>query len=88
MDIVEDCGRSISPYVDIGQIEGAFIFGIGFVTSEKVKYNSETGQRLSNGTWVTKIINIFSMQLYIIIFFYLFRSINLRLHWTFRLTLE
>lgn len=50
-DIVEDCGRSMNPYVDIGQVEGAFVMGVGLYTSEVVKFNEETGQKLSNGTW-------------------------------------
>ncbi|KAB7507046.1 Indole-3-acetaldehyde oxidase [Armadillidium nasatum] len=53
-DIIEDCGRSLSPYVDMGQVEGAFVMGLGFFTSEKVKYDPETGQKLSNGTWEYK----------------------------------
>ncbi|XP_068204376.1 uncharacterized protein [Palaemon carinicauda] len=53
-DIVEDCGRSMSPYVDIGQIEGSFVMGLGLFTSELVKFNPETGQKLSNGTWEYK----------------------------------
>lgn len=53
-DIIEDSGRSMSPYIDIGQVEGAFIMGIGFYTSEMVKYDPNTGQKLSNGTWEYK----------------------------------
>lgn len=53
-DIIEDCGRSLSPYVDIGQIEGSFVMGLGLFTSELVKFNPETGQKLSNGTWEYK----------------------------------
>lgn len=52
MDLIEDCGRSMSPYVDVGQVEGSFIMGIGFFTSELVKFEPSTGQKLSNGTWV------------------------------------
>ncbi|XP_063615205.1 uncharacterized protein LOC134788260 [Penaeus indicus] len=54
VDLIEDCGKSLSPYMDIGQIEGAFVMGLGFCTSEKVKFNSETGEKLSNGTWEYK----------------------------------
>ena len=36
-DILEDTGMAISPEVDIGQVEGGFIMGLGFWTSEKVK---------------------------------------------------
>ncbi|KAK7081739.1 hypothetical protein SK128_005861 [Halocaridina rubra] len=54
VDLIEDSGRSMSPYVDIGQVEGAFVMGLGFFTSELVKFNPETGQKLSNGTWEYK----------------------------------
>ncbi|XP_070000799.1 uncharacterized protein [Penaeus vannamei] len=54
VDLIEDCGRSMSPYVDVGQVEGSFIMGVGFFTSEVVKFNPNTGQKLSNGTWEYK----------------------------------
>ncbi|KAI1237061.1 hypothetical protein IHE44_0014316 [Lamprotornis superbus] len=40
-DIVMDVGCSINPAVDIGQIEGAFVQGIGLYTMEELKYSSE-----------------------------------------------
>lgn len=36
MDILEDAGQSLSPLLDIGQIEGAFVMGVGLWTSEKI----------------------------------------------------
>lgn len=56
VDIVEDCGRSLSPCIDVGQIEGAFVMGLGFYTSEQVKFDKETGQKLSKGTWVSSLV--------------------------------
>lgn len=32
--------------------------GLGFCTSEKVKFNAETGEKLSNGTWVSISFNL------------------------------
>ncbi|XP_062303168.1 aldehyde oxidase 6 isoform X1 [Osmerus eperlanus] len=38
-DIVVDIGRSVNPSVDIGQIEGAFIQGLGLYTMEELKFS-------------------------------------------------
>nr|BAS67018.1 aldehyde oxidase [Penaeus japonicus]BBC28100.1 aldehyde oxidase [Penaeus japonicus] len=54
VDLIEDCGRSMSPYVDVGQVEGSFIMGLGLFTSELVKFDPQSGQKLSNGTWEYK----------------------------------
>ncbi|KAK7469496.1 hypothetical protein BaRGS_00036475 [Batillaria attramentaria] len=50
-DILYDCGESLSPDVDIGQMEGAFMIGVGYLLSEKMKYDSTTGAVLTDGTW-------------------------------------
>jgi len=52
-DILFDCGHSLNPTVDMGQVEGAYVQGLGYHTSEKVLYNDE-GQLVSNGTWEYK----------------------------------
>lgn len=36
-----DCGQSLNPLADIGQIEGAFIQGVGFYTTEEVVYDNQ-----------------------------------------------
>ena len=38
-DILHDAGNSINPAIDIGQIEGAFIQGMGWLTSEELCWN-------------------------------------------------
>lgn len=38
-DIVVDMGRSVNPSVDIGQIEGAFMQGLGLFTMEELKFS-------------------------------------------------
>jgi xanthine dehydrogenase/oxidase len=53
-DIVYDCGKTINAPLDYGQIEGAFVQGIGNVTTEQI-YNSENGRLISDGTWNYKI---------------------------------
>jgi len=49
---VEDAGQSLSPEVDIGQIEGAYIMGVGMWTTEKLVYDKNTGELLTHNTWV------------------------------------
>ena len=41
VDILHDAGHSINPAIDIGQIEGAFIQGMGWLTSEELVWNDE-----------------------------------------------
>ncbi|WP_432695270.1 xanthine dehydrogenase molybdopterin binding subunit [Marinobacterium sp. YM272] len=47
VDILHDVGRSLNPAVDLGQIEGGFIQGMGWLTTEELKWNAE-GQLASN----------------------------------------
>jgi len=41
VDILHDVGRSINPGLDIGQIEGAFVQGMGWLTSEQLVWNQD-----------------------------------------------
>ncbi|XP_055348687.1 uncharacterized protein LOC129595644 [Paramacrobiotus metropolitanus] len=54
LDLVYDCGESMSPYVDVGQVEGGTIMGLGYFTTEEVIYDMKTGQNLTFGTWKYK----------------------------------
>ncbi|XP_050370750.1 indole-3-acetaldehyde oxidase-like [Argentina anserina] len=56
-DIIYDCGQSLNPAVDLGQIEGAFVQGIGFFMLEEYLENSD-GLVVSDGTWTYKIPSI------------------------------
>ncbi|MCP4187631.1 MAG: xanthine dehydrogenase molybdopterin binding subunit, partial [Gammaproteobacteria bacterium] len=40
-DILHDAGNSINPAIDIGQIEGAFIQGMGWLTSEELVWDDK-----------------------------------------------
>ncbi|EDV43514.1 uncharacterized protein Dana_GF16487 [Drosophila ananassae] len=53
-DILEDTGESLNPNVDIGQIEGAFMMGLGYWTSEQIVVDPHTGECLTNRTWTYK----------------------------------
>jgi len=53
-DILEDVGRSLSPEVDVGQIEGALVMGLGYFTSEETVYDPQTGKNLTTRTWTYK----------------------------------
>ncbi|XVF47065.1 hypothetical protein PTKIN_Ptkin03bG0079100 [Pterospermum kingtungense] len=54
VDIIYDCGQSLNPAVDLGQIEGAFVQGIGFFMLEEYPTNSN-GLVVAEGTWTYKI---------------------------------
>ncbi len=40
-DIVHDCGRSLNPAVDRGQIEGGFVQGMGWLTTEELVWDTD-----------------------------------------------
>jgi len=40
-DLLHDAGTSINPAVDIGQVEGAFIQGMGWLTTEELWWNKD-----------------------------------------------
>jgi xanthine dehydrogenase large subunit len=41
VDILHDAGRSINPSIDIGQIEGGFVQGMGWLTTEELVWNAD-----------------------------------------------
>jgi xanthine dehydrogenase large subunit len=41
IDILHDVGHSINPAIDIGQIEGGFVQGMGWLTTEELVWNTE-----------------------------------------------
>ncbi|XP_025837346.1 xanthine dehydrogenase-like isoform X1 [Agrilus planipennis] len=53
-DIVMDIGKSLNPAIDVGQIEGAFVQGVGFHTLEEMVY-SPTGEVYTTGPGMYKI---------------------------------
>ncbi|XP_074617346.1 xanthine dehydrogenase/oxidase-like [Acropora palmata] len=53
-DILNDCGQSMNPELDVGQVEGAFMMGLGMWLTEKLIHDPQTGRNLTNGTWEYK----------------------------------
>jgi xanthine dehydrogenase large subunit len=41
VDILHDVGRSLNPAIDIGQIEGGFVQGMGWLTSEELVFDDK-----------------------------------------------
>ena len=39
VDILHDCGDSLNPAVDIGQVEGGYVQGVGWLTTEELWWN-------------------------------------------------
>ncbi len=69
VDILHDVGNSLNPAIDIGQIEGGFIQGMGWLTTEELLWDS-AGKLTSNNPATYKIPaigdtpDIFNVQLY------------------------
>ncbi len=40
-DIIHDVGRSLNPAIDMGQIEGGFVQGMGWLTTEELVFDNE-----------------------------------------------
>ncbi|MBQ0929569.1 xanthine dehydrogenase molybdopterin binding subunit [Ideonella alba] len=54
-DLLHDAGRSLNPALDIGQIEGAFVQGMGWLTSEELVWHPQTGALLTHAPSTYKI---------------------------------
>lgn len=60
VEVVHDFGNSINPHVDLGQIEGGLVQGVGWMTMEEIVYNDQ-GRLLSNALSTYKIPDIYSV---------------------------
>ena len=54
VDILHDCGDSLNPAIDLGQIEGGFVQGAGWLTSEELWWN-ESGELKTHAPSTYKI---------------------------------
>ncbi|XP_062550716.1 uncharacterized protein LOC134215576 [Armigeres subalbatus] len=55
VDLLEDVGESMSPGIDIGQLEGSFIMGLGYYLTEALVYDHSNGSLVNNRTWNYKV---------------------------------
>lgn len=53
-DILQDVGRSLNPAIDLGQIEGAFVQGMGWLTAEELWWDGD-GRLRTHGPSTYKI---------------------------------
>jgi xanthine dehydrogenase large subunit len=53
-ELLQDCGRSLNPAIDLGQIEGAFVQGMGWLTTEELWWDRE-GRLRTHGPSTYKI---------------------------------
>jgi xanthine dehydrogenase/oxidase len=52
-DILYEPGKSPNPAIDVGQVEGGFVQGVGFVTTEEVVYDHD-GRLVTDNIWSYK----------------------------------
>jgi xanthine dehydrogenase large subunit len=57
VDLLMDAGVPLNPGIDRGQIVGGFVQGMGWVTTEELRY-SESGELLSHSPTTYKIPNM------------------------------
>ncbi|HVK54476.1 MAG TPA: xanthine dehydrogenase molybdopterin binding subunit [Burkholderiales bacterium] len=57
VDILHDVGRSLNPAIDLGQIEGGFLQGMGWLTSEELWWN-ERGELKTHAPSTYKIPSV------------------------------
>ncbi len=53
-DLLQDCGASLNPAIDMGQIEGGFVQGMGWLTMEELCWDGD-GALLTHGPSTYKI---------------------------------
>ena len=61
VDIVHDVGDSLSPLVDIGQIEGGFVQGAGWLTLEDLRWDDGDGRLLTQAASTYKLPSLSEM---------------------------
>ncbi|NEV88144.1 xanthine dehydrogenase molybdopterin binding subunit [Streptomyces tendae] len=59
VDIVHDVGDSLSPLIDIGQVEGGFVQGAGWLTLEDLRW--DTGEGPNRGRLLTQAASTYKL---------------------------
>jgi xanthine dehydrogenase large subunit len=54
-DLLHDVGQSINPALDIGQVEGGFIQGMGWLTNEELWWHPQSGKLMTHAPSTYKI---------------------------------
>lgn len=54
-DVLHDVGTSLNPALDIGQVEGAFIQGMGWLTMEELVWHPQSGKLMTHAPSTYKI---------------------------------
>ena len=54
-DALHDVGQSLNPAIDIGQVEGAFVQGMGWMTMEELVWHPKTGMLTTHAPSTYKI---------------------------------
>jgi xanthine dehydrogenase large subunit len=54
-DVLHDVGQSLNPALDIGQVEGAFVQGMGWLTMEELVWHPKTGMLSTHAPSTYKI---------------------------------
>jgi xanthine dehydrogenase molybdopterin-binding subunit B len=56
-DILHDVGESLNPGIDIGQVEGGYVQGLGWVTTEEIRWDDK-GNLLTHSPDTYKIPSV------------------------------
>ncbi|SOD85386.1 xanthine dehydrogenase molybdopterin binding subunit [Streptomyces sp. Ag109_G2-15] len=59
VDIVHDVGESLSPMIDIGQVEGGFVQGAGWLTLEDLRWDTSDGP--NRGRFLTQAASTYKL---------------------------
>lgn len=61
VDIVHDVGDSLSPLVDLGQVEGGFVQGLGWLTLEDLRWDERDGRLATQSASTYKLPSLSEM---------------------------